>query len=267
MNHSLFRIIVLAVATTFIFSAVDAQDLNTFGTRSFLCIKRVGKKDAGSNRGRDAYLNPSPCPGGYFTIDLSSFNLKATGETGVKGDKGDKGDTGAQGAPGMNGGSIVGRLVSCQFEENEQGENEEEEPLPGNPCELAAKSKRSKKDGGFEIYIQGESFAARPDANCVFRISNIPEGTYDLSIDKRYIGNWIRGVGDVNVTEGTTTNLGDIPLCRDFDRDGFDRSLDCNDWNKDVNPDAQEVCDGSDNNCNGTVDEGCVPPSEETPPS
>jgi hypothetical protein len=33
-------------------------------------------------------------------------------------------------------------------------------------------------------------------------------------------------------------------------------ALDCDDSNPAVNPDAPEVCDGLDNNCNGTVDEG-----------
>ncbi len=32
---------------------------------------------------------------------------------------------------------------------------------------------------------------------------------------------------------------------------------DCNDKNKDVNPEATEVCDDTDNNCNSAVDEGC----------
>jgi hypothetical protein len=32
---------------------------------------------------------------------------------------------------------------------------------------------------------------------------------------------------------------------------------DCNDKNKNIHPRAAEKCDGKDNNCNGTVDEGC----------
>ncbi len=34
-------------------------------------------------------------------------------------------------------------------------------------------------------------------------------------------------------------------------------TLDCNDTNANVNPNKAEICDGIDNNCNGTVDEGC----------
>ena len=32
--------------------------------------------------------------------------------------------------------------------------------------------------------------------------------------------------------------------------------LDCDDMDVNINPDASEVCDGVDNNCNGTIDDG-----------
>ncbi|MFT6159643.1 MAG: hypothetical protein ACJATT_001222 [Myxococcota bacterium] len=38
----------------------------------------------------------------------------------------------------------------------------------------------------------------------------------------------------------------------DRDGDGFDAEFDCDDRNADINPEAIEVCDGVDNNCNGT---------------
>jgi hypothetical protein len=54
----------------------------------------------------------------------------------------------------------------------------------------------------------------------------------------------------------------------DLDSDGFDNAspgqfgddgltLDCNDNNFLINPNANEICDFLDNNCNGVVDEGC----------
>jgi len=56
------------------------------------------------------------------------------------------------------------------------------------------------------------------------------------------------------------------PACNDSDGDGYGNpgdascangaATDCNDNNAAVNPAAPEICDNSDNNCNGRVDEG-----------
>ena len=57
--------------------------------------------------------------------------------------------------------------------------------------------------------------------------------------------------------------------CQDLDFDGYGRNCwtednglkidlpDCNDFNPKINPSAIEVCDGVDNNCDDSVDEGC----------
>ncbi len=41
----------------------------------------------------------------------------------------------------------------------------------------------------------------------------------------------------------------------DADGDGFDEDADCDDSNDTINPDADELCDGVDNNCDGETDE------------
>ncbi len=53
----------------------------------------------------------------------------------------------------------------------------------------------------------------------------------------------------MSCTEKTT-------LTDDIDQDGHPNSVDCLDTNPTVNPDAEEICDGLDNNCDGEVDEG-----------
>jgi hypothetical protein len=56
---------------------------------------------------------------------------------------------------------------------------------------------------------------------------------------------------------GDDTSGGDTDVAEvDQDGDGFNEDQDCDDDNAAVNPDAEELCDGIDNNCDDAVDEG-----------
>ena len=56
--------------------------------------------------------------------------------------------------------------------------------------------------------------------------------------------------------EKTTTE--DSAALVDFDGDGFYEDEDCDDTSQNTHPGAVEICDGADNNCDGTIDEGVL---------
>lgn len=109
---------------------------------------------------------------------------------------------------------------------------------------------------GVLVYIPGRSFDARTGPGGGFVLSYVPAGLWTLVFERQ--GNVIHTVEDVFVGMRAATDLGLVSVCSDQDGDGFDLSQDCDDLNPAVNPDAPELCNGIDDNCDGVVDEGCV---------
>lgn len=66
-------------------------------------------------------------------------------------------------------------------------------------------------------------------------------------------------IGDSDIDTESDISLvidSDIDINIDRDHDGYPLSDDCDDNDPSVNPEAEEICDGIDNNCNGITDEG-----------
>ena len=60
--------------------------------------------------------------------------------------------------------------------------------------------------------------------------------------------------GEVEKESEPSTEEGNILV--DQDGDGYLSDEDCDDSDGSIFPDAEEICDGFDNNCNGQADEG-----------
>ncbi len=56
----------------------------------------------------------------------------------------------------------------------------------------------------------------------------------------------------------------DQSAAQDADGDGYDSTEDCNDQNANVNPGADEECNGIDDNCDTVIDEGCEDDDDST---
>ena len=65
---------------------------------------------------------------------------------------------------------------------------------------------------------------------------------------------WLACQGAVEEKESLEEGV----ILKDVDNDGYLELEDCDDNNPDIHPSAIEICDGSDNNCDGSVDEGVM---------
>lgn len=119
---------------------------------------------------------------------------------------------------------------------------------------------------GMRVYMPGHNYVLYTDTSGKFLFHNVEFGSYRLNfaIEGNILNSVTIKVGRQNV------NIGSVSFCnerkatkstkenvaRDKDKDGYSPPADCNDNDAAIRPGAIELCDGLDNNCNGSVDEG-----------
>lgn len=150
------------------------------------------------------------------------------GSTGSTGATGPIGPTGSQGSPGKApGGLIFGKINACL-----QGQAE-----------------------GLVVYIPGRSFFARLGSEGTFSLHNVPAGVYSVEVRKAQ-GSLLHVFSQLSLSEAGAVDAGAWDYCPDEDFDGFKADIDCDDQMSSIHPNAPELCDNVDNNCNGEFDEG-----------
>jgi putative metal-binding protein/stigma-specific protein Stig1 len=87
---------------------------------------------------------------------------------------------------------------------------------------------------------------------CISGQTNCSGSCFDLQIDSNHCGTC------GNACSASETCSSSVCISTDVDGDGYDSiafgGLDCNDADVSINPDADEICDDIDNNCNSITD-------------
>ena len=108
-------------------------------------------------------------------------------------------------------------------------------------------------DAGFDFT---PTIASCIDASVTFSEWDCPDFSTDQII-------YIRFYGYSSVVENGRLNITDLIVdgslaMVDMDGDGYGEFIDCDDSNPDIHPDAEEICNAIDENCNGISDEVAI---------
>ena len=117
---------------------------------------------------------------------------------------------------------------------------------------------------GAKLYLNGilvgensvpKSTNGQSNNNNPIRIGDRPIGVY--SPDRDCFNGLIDDVRvyDYALSEESIQHIAQSTINPDADMDGYLSDVDCNDCNPAVNPGAEELCDGIDNDCNSVIDE------------
>ncbi|MEC7983946.1 MAG: MopE-related protein [Myxococcota bacterium] len=117
------------------------------------------------------------------------------------------------------------------------GSNDEQERLCA-PEEGYSDLSGDCDDLNNQVYPGAPEICDGLDNDCDETIDDVDEMTFYRDADQDGYGNPYDTVQDCNVPEGYVFN-----------------SLDCDDLDTNISPDAEEICDGIDNNCDGNTDD------------